>query len=48
MSVVNILIALILGAIAYFVAQLFLPYVVAILLAILVIVLVVFGSGRLA
>lgn len=46
MDIVNLLVALLLGALVYFVAQLFLPYVVAVILALLVIVLVLFrGSG---
>jgi hypothetical protein len=34
------------GAIVYFIAALFLPYIVAILLGVLVFLLVAFGGGR--
>lgn len=47
MDIVGIIIGLILGAIAYFVAGLFLPYVIAVLIGIAVFLLYVFGGGRL-
>lgn len=44
-TAIAIIVGLILGAIVYFVAALFLPYIVAILLGILVFLLVVFGGN---
>lgn len=45
MDIVGIIIGLILGAIAYFVAGLFLPYIIAVLIGIAVFLLYVFGGG---
>lgn len=44
MDVVGLVIGIILAAIVYFVASLFLPYVVAILLALLVLLVCIFGG----
>lgn len=46
MDVVNLLVGLLVAAIVYFVGGMFLPHVVAVLLALLVLVLVLFGRGR--
>lgn len=46
MDIVNILVGLLVAAIVYFVAALFLPYVICIVLALLVLVLFIFGRGR--
>jgi hypothetical protein len=45
-TVVAILVGAILGFLAYFVCALFLPYVVAVLIGVLVFLLVVFGGPR--
>lgn len=44
MDIVGLLVGLILAAICYFVAALFLPHIVAILIALLVLVVCVFGG----
>ena len=45
MDIVNLIIALIFAAIVYFIAALFLPYIVAVLLALLVLLYGIFGGG---
>jgi len=45
MNIVNLLIGLILGAIVYVVAAMFLPSPIPVLLALLVVIVAIFGDG---